>query len=243
MAADDEFLIEKSPPYSLGENEVLVKRAKRMKKMNPDLKVFIIICDPISRIYSHITHMFRQHKDFQAKLTVADMIDRTVQYSELNRFNKTDNDPKHLFDAIVKLLQFTDYWTICNAYRSVFGDNFLIADGEAIRNNPGPEFERLLNFFGLKNPLKYKFNSAKGFYCLDRPVPYCLPGMKGVTRQNSTVSQIPIVDKYPRLGKLRFQFTDHLTKIFMLVRNCTSLQACCDERQQTWLWLKEYICF
>ena len=55
-AAPDEILVEKTPDYSLGSSRVLFERATNMKKRIPNLKLFVLLCDPAERAYSHIKH-------------------------------------------------------------------------------------------------------------------------------------------------------------------------------------------
>ena len=55
-AAEDEILIEKTPSYSLGSGERLLKQAKAMKSKMPDVKLLVNICDPAKRAFSHIKH-------------------------------------------------------------------------------------------------------------------------------------------------------------------------------------------
>lgn len=61
LAAPDEFLIEKSPMYAQqrhcrsGEMEsCTLTRARQLKLMKPDVKLFMFITDPIERIVSHL---------------------------------------------------------------------------------------------------------------------------------------------------------------------------------------------
>merc|ERR1711937_192350 len=46
-AAENEILIEKSPPYMQGGAEALRRKAENMKKAIPDLKILAFVCDPI----------------------------------------------------------------------------------------------------------------------------------------------------------------------------------------------------
>ena len=62
----------------------------------------------------------------------------------------------------------------------VFGPkNIHLIDGANLVSNPGEEFELIENFIGVKNELKFRLNETRGFYCLDRPIPMCLPDGKG----------------------------------------------------------------
>ena len=82
-----------------------------MKKLKPDLKVFLIICDPLSRIRSHMHHIFRQHKDFR-RLGFENFAARIIEYAKNGYITKMSRDPGKLRFFIQKLLQFSDYSTI-----------------------------------------------------------------------------------------------------------------------------------
>ena len=64
QATDDEFLIEKTPTYSqqfeAGKKfRVRTKIiASQMKKLMPNVKLFMFVTDPVDRIYSHIKESF-----------------------------------------------------------------------------------------------------------------------------------------------------------------------------------------
>ena len=54
LAADDELLIEKSPQYAGGSEDIRRLRAKAMKIINPNLKLLAVVCDPIRRAFSQL---------------------------------------------------------------------------------------------------------------------------------------------------------------------------------------------
>ena len=66
-ATEDEFLIEKTPMYSqqiVSENDRGSSKriAKDMKKLMPNVKLFMFVTDPVDRIYSHIKDSFNKFK-------------------------------------------------------------------------------------------------------------------------------------------------------------------------------------
>ena len=122
------------------------------------------------------------------------------------------------------------------AYREIFKENFYIADGEAIKNNPDTEFAALLKFFDLENPLSYKFRPEKGFFCLDKPVKYCLPGEKGLTRNKNVSSP------NENLEDLNFFFTESMKNTLLFVNHCQNLSEYCMEKSSKFDWLKPYAC-
>ena len=57
--SDGEFLIEKSVMYAGTNKTVISGKAKAMKLMNPNLKIFAFMTDPVSRLFSHINMCIR----------------------------------------------------------------------------------------------------------------------------------------------------------------------------------------
>ena len=57
LASDEEILIEKTPNYMKGNLKTLTNRAQFMKKIIPNLKILVILCDPAKRYISHQKHM------------------------------------------------------------------------------------------------------------------------------------------------------------------------------------------
>ena len=56
LVAEDEILIEKTAEYTRGNMSVLMERAMAMKLKIPNLKLIVILCDPVKRIFSQISH-------------------------------------------------------------------------------------------------------------------------------------------------------------------------------------------
>ena len=70
-----------------------------------------------------------------------------------------------------------NYASIVEDFNQVFDQKVYLVDGEMILKDPNQEFDLLLDFFGLeKGILRFEFNQNRGFYCLERPINYCLGG-------------------------------------------------------------------
>jgi hypothetical protein len=210
-----EFLIEKSPSYAerfkrqaMGKHKSLadlrsgtfetVKRAREMKKSNPSVKLFIHVTDPVGRLYSQITQIFRPQlaritKRLKEHKTVRSAIEKSISYIK----NSIDNSTENIVSAYIKelergggggalndqigwylrmIIQIGNYYDTIRDYEQVFGAHTVhVVDGHNEIHDPNDEFKRLLQFFNLDDSLiKFKFNEQKGFYCLDIPVKFCL---------------------------------------------------------------------
>ena len=56
MASETEILIEKTPEIVSGNYTMLRNRALCMKKVNPNVKLLAMLCDPVKRFISHAKH-------------------------------------------------------------------------------------------------------------------------------------------------------------------------------------------
>ena len=110
VTSDNEFLVEKSPVYAerfyrrtLGRQSLndlkmgnfeTVKRAQEMKKYNPNAKLFIHITDPVGRMYSQVTQIFRpEMARIRARLkeykSVDEAVESTIRY--IKQWNSTES--------------------------------------------------------------------------------------------------------------------------------------------------------
>ena len=213
FAANDEFLIEKSPQYSrqyfkqyvpnclLNGSHATTRTAKDIKRTNPNAKLFMFITDPVERLYSHVkmcvrtpTHSCKSierqlsgkglivHEETLETVTIT----RTVVARILHSWNSTSEG---LYDYMISCRHQTqlpmtmvfieqgNYASIVEDFNQVFDQKVYLVDGEMILKDPNQEFDLLLDFFGLeKGILHFEFNQNRGFYCLERPINYCLGG-------------------------------------------------------------------
>ena len=74
------------------------------------------------------------------------------------------------------IIQIGNYYDTIRDYEHVFGEHAVyVVDGHNEIRDPNDEFKRLLQFLNLdRTMIEFKFNEHKGFYCLDRPIKYCL---------------------------------------------------------------------
>ena len=125
-------------------------------------------------------------------------------------------------------------------FNSVFErDQFHIVDGQAVKNNLNSEFDLLLAFFGLTTGLTiFKLDDQKGFYCLEKPVRYCLGDNKGVTQKKYK----SIYDAFPELHLLQNAYSSEMYSTFKFIFNCKSKQECCTVQTERFVWLRSYFC-
>ena len=121
------------------------------------------------------------------------------------------------------ILQIGNYYDTIMDYEKIFGPNSVyIVDGHYEITNPNEEFKSLIEYFGLDPTLiEFKFNKQKGFYCLDRPVQFCLSKEKGHR------GKVDIYEKYPELSLIQEGYKSQMTKLFQHIYKCNSVSSCC----------------
>ena len=293
MAAEDEFLIEKTPMYSdrrckkKTEESCTLIRAQQMKAINPKVKIFMFITDPVERIVSHLKMIIRlAHERMRPSQPKDPVLDRTLRehLAEINKLavkmqnttdsslidtyimsleNKLQDSESKLKDILLlsgldrsnnwaeekaniqnqityySLLDKGNYYSVLQDFDSVLGrDQVHVVDGQAVKKSLNSEFDLLLEFFGVPTGLmKFKLDDQKGFYCLEKPVMYCLGENKGVTQKYKS-----FYDAFPELHILQKAYSNEMYSTFGFIFNCDSKQECCSVQTQRFSWLQNYFC-
>ena len=74
----------------------------------------------------------------------------------------------------------------------------------------------------------------KGFYCLSKPVSFCLGGNKGKTRKANDKSDGPLIGKEA--------FSKSILNLFKELNSCSSQPSCCQIDKGRMRWMKNYFC-
>ena len=136
------------------------------------------------------------------------------------------------------ILQIGNYYDTIMDYEKIFGpDSVYIVDGHYEITNPNEEFKALLTYFGLDPSLiEFKFNEQKGFYCLDKPLQFCLSKEKGHRGKTD------IYESYPELSFIRDGYENQMTKLFQHIFKCNDKITCCRIDTVRFTWMKKYFC-
>lgn len=173
-----QILIERSSSYvniSM-ENGVILKRVWRMNK---DMKVIFVVCEPVRRIISHFAMWLERYK----------VPNKT--------FEQFMSQPK---TGIIKsryeyMLLSSNYSLIFEAWLRVFPfEQLHIVNGDNLKTNPWQELSSTERFLGLNQHIKendFVYNATKRFYCFnDSDKMHCLTPSKG--RKHPAVSETVI---------------------------------------------------
>ncbi|KAG5322045.1 HS3S4 sulfotransferase, partial [Acromyrmex heyeri] len=159
-----QITMEKTPSYF-----VTSEVPKRVKHMNPGMKLIVVVRDPVTRAISDYT----QVKSKRRKMP------RFEDLAFLNGSKIVDTSwmPLKIGVYVRHLERWLQYFPL---------SQFLFVSGERLIADPVTEVTRVQDFLGLKRVICEKhfyFNATKGFPCLlkseDRATPHCLGKNKG----------------------------------------------------------------
>ena len=108
MKYPGEFLVEKSVGYVMTNQTEIEGKAAAMKNMNPNLKIFAFMTDPVSRLYSHLNMCIREKLFFCKNQNLDEVMKKVTNYFQ--RYNSTE------FVASEKM-KYGAYYRIGRAYK------------------------------------------------------------------------------------------------------------------------------
>ncbi|KAI4875495.1 hypothetical protein NFI96_004996 [Prochilodus magdalenae] len=209
-AKPGQLTVEKTPAYFTN-----AKVPERVFHMNPNVRLLLIVRNPVDRVLSDYTQVFynRLQKRKQPQ-PIEDLL--LLKDGQLN--------------LAYKALNRSLYYTHMQQWLTVFPrESFYVVDGDALIQEPLEEMRKVENFLDLEPQISaenFYFNRTKGFYCLrDRQGrERCLHSSKG--RMHPQVA--PGI-----LQKLRDYFHEPNRKFFKLVGRTFDWNQTTEDRQET----------
>ena len=158
----DEITLEKSPRYF-----VSTRTPERVYRMSPDMKIILILRDPVKRAISDYVHMKARRQYF------ADENIETVLWS-----NKTGK-----FNGNARFMQAGLYSLYLKNWLRYFPLNQIhIVNGDNLIRDPGAELVKVQRFLDIDviiNRNDFVFHPLKRFYCLINRPGLNVPTVKG----------------------------------------------------------------
>ena len=190
-----QIVIEKSPDYFVNEDV-----PRRVFRMNPNIRLLLIVRDPIQRAISAYYHAKRQHEKLQ------------------KRAGHKLTEPYPSFESSWKrYVHNYQYVTHFENWLKYFKKQQIhVIDGDAMSGYPVPELNKVEDFLNIEhylNDKRFVFNSTKGFYCLrnlesredsNTDNADCLYETKGHSHPNVSSSVIKKMKLYLRAESKRF---------------------------------------
>ena len=137
--------------YVKGGSRALYEKARQMKLKIPNLKVLAFLCDPIKRLYSHISMEFLYRPTFWGQGATMESVWQTAE-----SYANSEPAIKASKDTLVDKLTIGRYYSKISPWIEMFGfDRIHLVDGE----NLGKSYELLVftdfqpefRTFGSKN--------------------------------------------------------------------------------------------
>lgn len=159
-----QITMEKTPSYF-----VTYEVPRRVQRMNPSMKLILVVRDPVTRAISDYTQVKSKRVNMPkfedlAFLNGSKIVDTTWVPLKIGVYAR-------------HLERWLQYFPL---------SQFLFVSGERLILDPVAEITRVQDFLGLKRVICEKhfyFNATKGFPCLlkseERPTPHCLGKNKG----------------------------------------------------------------
>ncbi|XP_038053267.1 heparan sulfate glucosamine 3-O-sulfotransferase 1-like [Patiria miniata] len=150
--------IEKTPDYYHGEGV-----PERIIQNLPDVKILMIMKDPVKRAISHYNFERLRTQDFYFPATFEEAVMTADGYVNVHS--------EYLIQSAYSV--FVKRWL-----RHFPPGRFLAIDGDPFQRDPVPQLQRIEKYLGIR-PFFTKDifvkNSTSGFWCLTKPIYSCVP--------------------------------------------------------------------
>lgn len=191
---EGQITMEKTPSYF-----VTKEVPQRVKKMNPETKLLVVVRDPVTRAISDYTQATskKENRSYMQKFECLAFVKGTG-------FSVVDTSW-----APVSIGVYAKHLSIWTKFFPL--EQFIFVSGERLISDPAAEMARVQDFLGLKRVVTEKhfyFNATKGFPCLMKseghPTPHCLGKTKGRNHPYINPKAIERLREFYRPFNLRF---------------------------------------
>ncbi|XP_030063939.1 heparan sulfate glucosamine 3-O-sulfotransferase 3A1 [Microcaecilia unicolor] len=187
---DGQITMEKTPSYF-----VTKEAPARISAMSKDMKLIVVVRDPVTRAISDYTQTLSKRPDIPT-------------FESLTFKNRTTS----LIDTSWSAIQIGIYAKHLENWLLYFPiGQILFVSGERMITDPAGELGRVQDFLGLKRIITDKhfyFNQTKGFPCLKKAEgsskPHCLGKTKGRTHPNIDQEVVQRLREFYRPFNMKF---------------------------------------
>ena len=147
-------------------------RFQLMEEFSPGVKILVLLCDPIHRLWSHMK-MNRKESHF---LEMANLTENWLPEMKIFNYKSAGNiinlpifkTKKRSYAKKVLLMGF--YYSRLKILIQTFGrDRVLLLDGDNLISDPDTEFGLVEEFVGVRKELSFEFATRYPYPCLDEP--------------------------------------------------------------------------
>jgi len=136
----DSIIGEASPTYFDMATTPVIPRS--IKNDFPDIKIILIVRDPVERALSHFNHF--------CKINNVKKLQEMGPERFFNQsFENAVRETTHVDTMLYHVLNFSCYNSKHRIYKSIFGKNILVLRNDQLRNMPRQTMQRVQEFLGL----------------------------------------------------------------------------------------------
>jgi len=200
---DGQLTVEKTPSYFVTKSV-----PQRVHAMSPDVKLILVVRDPVTRALSDFTQARLKRPDLPSFEVMA-FSNATAPSHHHRRQRRTDDKAVNTSWGAIRIGLYARY---LERWLRLFSlDRFHFVSGERLVDDPAGELRRLQDFLGVKRLVTDKhfyYNVTKGFPCLKKSerggAPRCLGQSKGRTHPVVDASALRRLRDFYRLHNRRF---------------------------------------
>jgi hypothetical protein len=178
---DHQITIEKTPKYFVDKNV-----PRRVKRMNPHIKLIVVLRDPVERTISEYVQS-KQNRVKKRQLTHRRLTRSLRNFNDSSILRQLIYDQKGQLMLDKPMLRNSIYANHLKNWLKFFPlEQFMFVNGDRLVKAPSVELERLEAFLNLEHVIKeehFFFNEQKGFPCIYKPLGSnnvkCLNDQKG----------------------------------------------------------------
>ena len=161
-----QITIEKTPSYFIEDLS-----PQRVFKLNPKMKLILVLRDPVERAVSHYVHTKVNKGNpkvnyFQNRGLTDQQIFQKILYVRPGKIQE-------VYMQNVEILKHGLYYQHTQNWLKYFPlEQFLFINGEQLRNDPSVEIDKLQSFLNITPIIKrehFVYNKNKGFFCITNP--------------------------------------------------------------------------
>ena len=197
---DDEIVIEKTPRYF-----VTPSVPSRVFKFNKEIKLLLIVRDPVTRLISDYAQL--RHNHIAKKMEFVPFEDFVLVEDKSAKAKQVNKQS----DAIIRSM----YVKHMRKWLEYFSKAQIhVVNGDRLIKKPWQEVRKVESFLSLKHEVKkshFYFSKIKGFHCLKHKA-RCLAKSKG--RQHPNVSATVLHQLRAFFRPYNFQFYDLIGQDF-----------------------------
>jgi len=179
MTLDSQLTVEKTPSYF-----VTKFVPQRIYAMSPNVKLILVVRDPVTRALSDYTQARLKRSDLPFFETLAFINSSSTVRQRYRRHSADDLFRVNVSWGAIRIGLYARY---LDRWLQLFTlDQFHFVSGERLVVDPAGELRRLQHFLGIKQLVTDKhfyYNATKGFPCLKKAerggTPRCLGQSKG----------------------------------------------------------------